>query len=281
VRVVTDSTSDIPDEVASEFEIAVVPCQVMLGQRRYRDGIDLSPEEFFGLLAKSEERLRTSGPTVNDFVDAYRRLLHEEGASKILSIHVASTLSGTLNSAWAAIQTLTEPGRVELIDSGKVSMGTGWVAVEAARVARQGATFEEVAAVARDAMQRTRVVAMIDTLENLYEGGRISVLSAALGSALQIKPLLDIRDGEVLVWGKVRTRARALDSLVARVRGWGQLERVAVLHAGAPELLSELVGRLEEILPGQEMMLAPAGSALTSHLGLGAVGVCALMAPRE
>jgi DegV family protein with EDD domain len=253
----------------------------MLGQRRYRDGIDLSPEEFYALLAKSEEPLRTSGPTVNDFVDAYRRLLDEEEAGRILSIHVAGTLSGTLNSAWAARQTLKEPGRVELMDSGRVSMGTGWLAVEAARAAQRGATFEEVAAVARDAMRRTRVVAMIDTLENIHKGGRISVFSAALGSALQIKPLLDIRDGEVLVWGKVRTRTRALGSLVARVQEWGRLERVAVVHAGTPELLSELVGRLEEVLPGQEMMLVPAGSALTSHLGLGAVGVCALMASRE
>lgn len=276
VRVVTDSTADIPGDVASRLGISVVPCQVAFGDEVYRDGIDLTPGEFYHKMAGSDKVLRTSGPIVHDFVETYHSLLEEEGAEHILSIHVAGTLSGTLNSAWAAVQTLPDPERVHLVDSGQVSMGLGWVAIHAARVAQQDATLAQVAAAAHATIPRVRVAAMVDTLENLYRGGRISIISAALGSVLEIKPLLSIGGGDVTVWGKVRTRSRALRALVSRVHEWGPLEDVAVLHIGAPTLLEELSVRVQEILAGQEMIVAPAGAALSSHLGLGTVGVCAV-----
>ncbi|HEM47379.1 MAG TPA: DegV family protein, partial [Alphaproteobacteria bacterium] len=275
---VTDSTADIPGDLASELGVSVVPCQVAFGKEAYRDGIDLTPGEFFQKMAESDQVLRTSGPIVNDFVETYQRLLAEDGVGQILSIHVAGTLSGTLNSAWAAVQTLPDPERVQLVDSGQVSMGLGWIVIHAARVAQQGAALAEVAAATRAMIPRVRVAAMVDTLDNLYRGGRISVISAALGSVLEIKPLLSIGGGDVTVWGKVRTRSRALRALVSRVQEWGALEDVAVLHIGAPVLLEELRARLTGILPGQEMIVAPAGSALSSHLGLGTVGVCAVQA---
>ncbi|MBN1660027.1 MAG: DegV family protein [Anaerolineae bacterium] len=281
VRVVTDSTADVPVDLAVQLGISVVPCQVSFGQQVYRDGVDFTPAEFFARMARADGPLRTSGPTVNDFTEIYRRLLMEEETQQVISIHVAGTLSGTLNAAWAAVQALADPERVQLVDSGLVSMGLGWVVVHAARLAQIGAGLPEVAAAVRAAILRVRVIAMIDTLENLYKGGRISLISAALGSVLEIKPLLTIGDGKVTVLGKMRTRTRALNALVSRVQQWGALEDVAVLHAGVPALLEELTGRLKGILPEQEMLLAPAGSALTSHLGLGAVGVCAVLSEQE
>lgn len=277
VRVVSDSTADIPGDLVSQLGIAVVPCQVGFGQQTYRDGIDFTPTEFFAEMARNDKPPRTSGPTVAEFAETYRRLLEEDGAEQICSIHVAGTLSGTLNAAWAASQALPDPRRVQLVDSGLVSMGLGWVAVYAARMAQTGATLAEVAAAAQATARRVRVICMIDTLDNLRKGGRISVFSAALGSVLAIKPLVSIREGKLTVWGKVRSRSRALNALVSRAREWGALEAVAVLHAGAPDTLNDLAARLREFLPGQDMILAPAGSALSSHLGLGAAGVCAVL----
>jgi DegV family protein with EDD domain len=201
-----------------------------------------------------------------------------EQGEAVVSIHVAGNLSGTLNAAWAAAQTLPEPSRVEVIDSGQVSMGMGWAVIEAAKLARRGATQGEVSQKVRAMLPRLRAAAMIDTLENLYKGGRINQVTAALGTALQIKPLINIHNGYVEVVGKVRTRSKALGRLEAIVRGWGELTEVIVLHAGAENLAEELAGLLQDLAPARHLSIQPAGSALVTHLGLGAVGVCALVA---
>ena len=277
VGVVTDSTADIPEQMALDLGIDVVPCQVFFGEKVYRDGLDLAPESFYEKLARSPELPRTSQPAVSSFVQVYRRLLEQENYETVVSIHVAGNLSGTLNSAWAAAQAMPEPRQIEILDSGQVSMGMGWAVIQAARRAQNGASGEEVAEWARSSLPRLRTVAMIDTLENLYKGGRISQFSAAIGSALQIKPLVSLQAGELSVLARVRTRSRALNALVDRVREWGGVADIAALHAGAEDLLEVLVGQLRTILPDQEMLVLPAGPALTTHLGLGAVGVCALL----
>ena len=277
VGVVTDSTADIPEQMALDLGIDVVPCQVFFGEKVYRDGLDLAPESFYEKLARSPELPRTSQPAVSSFVQVYRRLLEQENYETVVSIHVAGNLSGTLNSAWAAAQAMPEPRQIEILDSGQVSMGMGWAVIQAARRAQNGASGDEVAEWARSSLPRLRTVAMIDTLENLYKGGRISQFSAAIGSALQIKPLVSLQAGELSVLARVRTRSRALNALVDRVREWGGVADIAALHAGAEDLLEVLVGQLRTILPDQEMLVLPAGPALTTHLGLGAVGVCALL----
>jgi DegV family protein with EDD domain len=196
----------------------------------------------------------------------------------VVSIHVAGNLSGTINAAWAAAQTLADPSRVEVVDSGMVSMGMGWAVIEAARLAQTGATQAQISSAVREMLPRLRAGAMIDTLENLYKGGRISQVTATLGTVLQIKPLIIIQDGRVEVVDKVRTRSRALKRLEAMVRDWGPLAQVAVLHTGAEELAQDLASSLQDLAPDRSIWVEPAGSALTTHLGLGAVGVCALVA---
>ncbi len=280
VRIVTDSIADVPSALASELDIAIVPCQVFFGQEVYLDGVDLQPQAFYEKLGRSAELPRTSQPTVSRFVDTYRRLLEADESEAVVSIHVAGNLSGTVNAAWAAAQMLPDPSRVEVIDSGQVSMAMGWAVVEAAKLAREGATQAEVSRMVRGILPRLRAAAMIDTLDNLFKGGRINQVTATLGTVLQIKPLITIRNGHVEIVNKVRTRSRALQRLEAIVRAWGELAAVAVLHAGAEELAQNLASSLRDLVPVQQMLLKPAGAALTTHLGLGAVGVCALAADR-
>jgi DegV family protein with EDD domain len=281
VHIVTDSTSDIPAALASEYNIAIVACQVFVGDEVYQDGVDLSPQMFFEKLARSPELPRTSQPPVGRFVDTYRRLLAEEPDAGILSIHVPSNLSGTVNAAWAAAQMLPQPSQVEVIDSGQLSMGLGWAAIKAAQMAQTGATRSEVSQGVRALLPRLRAAAMIDNLENLYKGGRISQISALLGTALQIKPLLSVQQGEVSVWTKVRTRSSAMKELVARVHSWAPLAEMAVMHTAAVELAQSLVDTLHGLVPAERVVMGPAGPALTTHLGLGAVGVLALKAAEE
>jgi DegV family protein with EDD domain len=281
IGVVTDSTADIPPDLAADLGISVIPCQVTFGETTYLDGVDLSPEAFYDRLASSPELPRTSQPPVQAFIETYRRLLNQEHCQSVFSIHIAGTLSGTLNAAWAAAQALANPARIEIIDSGQVTMGLGWLVITAARAARSGATRAQVDEAIRSAVPRLRTVAMIDTLENLYRGGRIRLFTAALGTALQIKPLVTLESGEIIVWNRVRTRARAFNALVDRLEGMGPFEELAVLHSGAPDLVQALTGHLEKQWPGIEMLVMPAGAALVSHLGLGAVGACGLLAQAE
>ncbi|MGD8904962.1 MAG: DegV family protein [Anaerolineae bacterium] len=281
LRIATDSTADVPPGLASDLQIAVVPCQVFWGEEVYRDGVDLQPQEFYQMLARSADLPKTSQPPMNRFVETYRRLLNVEGAEAVISIHVAGNLSGTVNGAWAAAQTLSDPSQIEVIDSGQISLGLGWAVIEAAQMAQSGFSREDVSRAVHGMLPRLRAAAMIDTLENLYKGGRISQVTAALGTVLRVKPLIRIERGRVEVIERVRTRSRALKRLVVMVRSWGPLARVAVLHTGAEELAQELVSMIEDLAPDNEIMIEPAGAALTTHLGIGAVGVCAVAAPGE
>ena len=281
LRIATDSTADVPPGLALDLQIAVVPCQVFWGEEVYRDGVDLQPQEFYQRLARSADLPKTSQPPMNRFVETYRRLLDVEGGEAVLSIHVAGNLSGTVNGAWAAAQTLSDPSQIEVIDSGQISLGLGWAVIEAARMAQSGFSREDVSRAVHGMLPRLRAAAMIDTLENLYKGGRISQVTAALGTVLRFKPLIRIERGRVEVMERVRTRSRALKRLVVMVQSWGPLARIAVLHTGAEELAQELVSMIEDLVPDNEIMIEPAGAALTTHLGIGAVGVCAVVAPGE
>jgi len=278
VGVVTDSTADLPPDLASELGIAVVPCLIFWGQEELLDGVDLEPWAFYDRLSQSSDLPRTAQPAMSSFVEAYQQLLDQEAYEAVVSIHVAGNLSGTVSAAWAAAQSLPDPSRIDVIDSGQVSMGMGWAVIRAARMARAGATREELGNAVRELLPRLRGAALIDSLENLYKGGRISQITAALGTVLQIKPLITIQGGQVQVVDRVRTRSRALQRLEALVRTWGPLAEVSVLHTGAQELAEDLGGRLADLAANGDLMIGPAGSALTAHLGLGAVGVCGLLA---
>ncbi len=278
VRIVTDSTGDIPTELAEALEIEIVPCLVHVGDTVYRDGVDLTPSAFYRLLMDRPGLLRTSQPTVADFIHTYQRLLNVDPCTSILSIHVASGFSGTINAAWTAAQEMPDSSRVEVIDSGSVSMGMGWTVIQAARLAQAGASREEIVWAIQDFKARRRTAAMVDRLDNLVQGGRLHPIVGTLGTALRIKPLISLDDGEARIWGRVRTCSRALEKLVAQVRAWGPLAELALLYAGDEETIHDLARELGNRVAADRLVIAPAGSALVAHLGLGAVGACAVIA---
>ncbi len=274
VKVVTDSASDIPVTIARDLGITVVPDNVHFGQRTYRDGVDLTREEFFIELAKSPVLPTTSQPAVGVFEEVYRQLGRE--ARQIVSIHLPAKLSAVLNSAHLAAQSLPDL-EIVLIDSTQVSMGMGWLVIIAARAARQGKNLAEILALVKDTIPRLRLIAMLDTLEYVQKGGRIGKGAALVGTLLSMKPIVQLLDSELLPVENVRTRRRALQRLAEIVTEMAPLEEAAVVHANAPALAHELAEMLAPVHPFDRILIGQVGAILGTHTGPGAVGVACVM----
>ncbi len=274
VKVVTDSASDIPPAVARDLDITVVPCNVHFGERTYRDGIDLTSEEFFVKLVSSPVMPTTSQPSVGVFQETYRRLAKE--TNQIISINLPAKLSATLNSARLAAQSLPEV-EIAIVDSTQVCMAQGWLVIIAARAARQGMGLADIVALVEDTIPRLRLIAFLDTLEYLQKGGRIGKASALLGTLLKVKPLIQVLNGEALPMGNVRTKQKALQRLVEIVGDLGPLEEVAVMHANAPATAQQLVEMLAPIYPPDRILIGQVGAILGTHAGPGAVGVACVV----
>jgi DegV family protein with EDD domain len=274
VAVVTDSTAYLPDELASELRIDVVPLYVVLAGRSGREGQDIGPAEVARALAVRGQRVSTSRPTTGDFVAAYRRAL-ESGADRVVSVHLSAELSGTWDAARLAAAQVGEH-IVTVMDSRSTAMGMGFAVLAAARAATVGAEAAVVTAAARDTAAATRTLFVVDTLEHLRRGGRIGAAAAVLGSALAVKPVLHMLDGHVVPLEKVRTAARALNRLVqlaADAAGEGPVS-VAVHHLAAPERAERLAAEVRDRLPGlQELYVSELGAAIGAHVGPGAVGI--------
>ena len=273
-HIVTDSTADIPGEVARRLDIAVVACQIHFGDQTYREGIDISRQEFFRRLRKLDQ-FTTSQPAVGVFAETYRRLLAD--GRPIVSIHLASRLSGVFNSAWLAANQV-DPERITVIDGQQVSMCTGWLAIGAAEAARAGACVGEIIRQVTERVQRLCLFALIDDLQYLYRGGRVSWASSLLGNLFAIKPIIQVREGRADLIEKVRSLARGLDRVASLAAESGPLERVAVLHADAPDCAAELAERMSRIFPREQLLITEAGTVVSGHAGPGAVGVACLMA---
>ena len=271
VRVVTDSTADLPPDVAQALGITVVPVLVRFGDEVFRDGVDLSSEEFFERLSHSTELPKTSQPPVGSFQEVYERLAWE--ADAIVSVHVSSKLSGTVSAAAMAAQMLGERCRVEVVDSLSVSMGLGFGAMAAAQVAQAGGTAEAAAAAARGVAQRHTFVTMLESLEYLRKGGRIGRATAFLGSMLHVRPLLTLVEGEAHPLGRERTRAKALDRMFEHCVSRDGISRVAVMHTTCPEDAVALADRARERLPHAELHVTRVGPALGVYGGPGTMGM--------
>ncbi len=276
VRLVTDSTADLPPDVVEELRITVVPLLVVFGDKVYRDGVDLSVEEFFQRLTTGRVHPTTSQPSVGTFAETYRRLAEE--TAEIVSIHISAGISGTLQSAQQAADSLAGSPRVEVVDSQSTSMGLGYQVVAAARAAQAGAGLKEVAGVARSVGRRHLLLALLETLEYLRRGGRIGRAQAFLGSVLNLKPLLTLRGGEVHPVTRVRTRARALDEMFRRSMSHGDIDQVAVIHATTPEDAEMLARRARERLPDVPIHVGRLGPALGVHGGPGIIGMVVVKA---
>ena len=279
IRIVTDSTSDIGVSTARSLGITVVPQNVHFSTRAYEDNVTITPEQFYSMLATEQELPKTSQASPGRFKDVYDELGRE--ADGIVSIHISSKLSGTVNSArqGAAMTSATCP--LKVIDSAQGSMGLGLVAIAATVAANRGAGHEEVVAAARDAAARSQCFTLLETLEYLHRGGRIGKAQALLGSILKVKPMTIIRDGEVHPLGKARTFPKALDRMKETARGFAPLQSLAIMHSTTPDIAGEVADDLRDLLPeDEEPYIAQFGPALGVYTGPGAIGIALLQSPR-
>lgn len=272
IQVITDSGADIPKQLASDLGIIVVPLRVAFGNESYEDGIDLSEDQFYTRLTHEEILPTTSQPSVGRFAEVYSNVI--DSKNQILSIHLSSKLSGTLNSATQAV-TEGVPGKnINLIDSQQASMGLGFSVIFAAEAARDGASLGEAAAVARAVLDRTSVFILLDTLKYLEKGGRIGRANALVGSVLQIKPILTLEKGEIATKAKVRTFKKGIQRLRQLTEECEPIERLAVLYTTGKTEANNLASFLMDKKVGRSKPLVTRVSpAVGTHAGPGLLGV--------
>ena len=270
VRVVTDSACDLPDDLIERDGIEVVPLTIRFGKEELVDRKELSTDEFWRRLADSDVLPETSAPSAGAFEAAFRRMI-ADGATGIICINLSSKLSATMQSAQVAAQAVEADCPVVVVDSLMVSMGLGSLCLTAARRAADGDSLDSIVANVTDRRNRSKLYGALDTLEFLKKGGRVGNARALLGSMLAIKPVLEVRDGEVEEAGKVRTRSKALRLLVDRVKQ-GPFENLAVLHGNAPDL-DELLDLLEPLTPRDEIVIGQIGPVIGTHAGPRVIGV--------
>ena len=275
VRIVTDSTSDLPAEAAERFGITVVAQNVHVGTETYKDNVTITPDDFYSMLASSNELPKTSQASPGDFKEVYDSL--GKDADGIVSIHVSSELSGTYNSAVQGAAQTTAECPVEIVDTRQVSMGLGIVVTAAADAAQRGASHEEVVSAANDAAGRVQCFCLFETLEFLEKGGRIGKAQAMIGSVLKIKPMIIIRDGEVQQLGKGRTFAKALGKMKQTAHDFAPVEALSVMYSTTPEAAGRVADDLGELLPeGTDPTVTRFGPALGVYTGPGAIGIALL-----
>lgn len=273
VGVVTDSTADLPPALAAELGIVVIPAQVQFGREVFRDGVDLSNEEFYRRLQSDHVLPKTSPASIGTFNEVYRNLCEKVDA--IISIHVAGKLSVTYDSARTASTGLSCP--IAIVDSQTASMACGLLAILAARAARSGATLKETEAIVRQAIPSTITFGVFGTLEYLARGGRIGRAQAFLGGALKIHPILAIRAGAVLPIERVRTRGRAVERLCQIIESLGTPREMAVMQTTEPQEAENLAQRLSTIFAKDRIYRASIGPAIGTQVGPRAVGVALVM----
>lgn len=273
-RIITDSAADLPATLAAELHITVVPAIVRFGMDSFEDRVDLSAAQFYQRLAASDTLPQTSAPAPGRFTVEYERLIDD--GHDVAVVTVIGGMSGIYNAARVAAQDY--PDRVRVVDSTNLSLAEGWIAVAAARAARDGANLAEVAALAEGLAPRVHLWAVLDTLEYAYRGGRLNAAQAWVGGLLQIKPILDIYDSTVVLGERVRTLHKAVTRLLQIVAEAGPPQEIGVIHAAAPELGAEVQRRLQASYPERDIVLVETGPAVGVHAGPGAVGVASLLA---
>lgn len=283
--VLTDSTACLPPELAEEAGVALIPLHVQVGRRSLAEGVDISTAEVVELLRAGKEKVGTSRPAPGEFVERFREVAHATGADSIVAVLISSAISGTVEAAQLAAQAVRSEVAVEVVDSQILGMGMGYAAAAAADAAYAGGSPEQVASVARARCGATSTYFYVDTLEHLRRGGRVGTAQAILGSALAIKPLLMLSDGEVQLAERVRTRAKALARLEEKcleaiaAAPEDVVVDVAVHHLGWLEQAEAMRDRLRETVPqAGRLDLVELGAVAGVHTGPGTLAVT--VAPR-
>jgi DegV family protein with EDD domain len=274
VKIVTDSVSDIPSEIAAELDITVVPLNIVVDTIAYRDGVDITTDEFYTKLESSRITPTTSTPAPQVFSQVYDELA--EKTDEILAITIGRKLSATGDSAQRGIEIMKKQCRVEVVISEMAMMAEGLLAIAAAKAAKKGVNLKELAELTRRNMNRAEIRIAFDTLEYLERGGRIGKAQALMGSMLGINPILGIKDGEVFPFARERSRAKALDYLYNFVAGYSKIEEMAVEDATTPDEKEAFVNRLGAIHPSEKIYRTKVSPVIGTNVGPRVISVAVL-----
>ena len=271
VRIVTDSACDLSDAELVEWGIGMVPLSIRFGDEEFVDRTELSTDEFYRRLGESEHLPETSAPAPGAFAAMFNQMA-SEGATAVVCINLSEALSATIQSARTAATSDDVEIDVRVVNSKSVTGGLGSIVLACAKAGRDGASVDDVVALAEDMSGRTRVYATLDTLENLKKGGRIGGAQAAFGAMLSIKPLLDLSTGEVVAAGKQRTRKRSLAWVKEQLATAGEVENLAILHANATDY-DEFMATLSDIPSVATARTNIIGAVIGTHGGPGIIGI--------
>jgi DegV family protein with EDD domain len=274
VKIITDSLSDITDDIIGDLDITIVPLTVLFGRETYIDRVTITTDEFYHRLTTQSILPSTTQPTPQAFADVYNRLAEE--TDEILVITLSSKLSGTYQSALGAIEMMDKKCRVEVIDSETVAMGLGLVVLAAATAARDGMKLDELVNFVHQALTRTHFIVYFDTLKYLAKGGRIGKAQGMLGSMLSIKPILTIKEGEISPVTRVRSQVAGIEYLFNFVTSFHRIDALAVEHSTQPEAADRLVDRLSVSLPGKPIIRSIVSPVLGVHAGPNAIAATVL-----
>lgn len=273
IKIVTDSTADLPQDYVKENDITVVPLYVNFPTATYRDGVDIQPHEFYPMLIQSKDKLpKTSTPTVDDFKNAYNDILAK--SQQVLSIHISSGLSSTGSMAESAAKMLD--GAIQVFDSKSISMGIGLLVVEAVEMIKANLSLEKIVERLEEIRQRTEICFSVDTLEYLEKGGRIGKVSALLGSILSIKPVIKVENGIYVPIDKVRNQTQAMKSMVdymIKTLGDNKPRYIAVAHGAAEEAALQLKEMVERVFGMNITYIKEVGPVIGVHTGPGTLGL--------
>jgi DegV family protein with EDD domain len=276
IKIVTDSTSDLPTSIAQEYGITVIPVYINVAGHSYLDEVELTRTEFYDNLPDYKTPPTTSAPGIGSFIETYEHLA-TEGANEIISIHVAGTLSNILNVSKLASQAM-EAVKVAVVDSGSTSLGLGFQALIAAKAVIAGKSAGEIINLVEKKVSGSYLFAALDTLEYLRRSGRASMVQASLGSLLNIKPVIALNKGK-LTLETIRTRTRSIERIISLVNDLGQLDYLAVAHTHARERAEELIQRIGHLFPiGEKPLVIEATPALGTHVGPGTLGLMCIRA---
>jgi len=274
VAIVTDSTAYLPKDLVATYNITVVPLVVIWGTETLLDNVDIGPKEFYERLSKAKIMPSTSQPTVKSYADVYEKL-HAEGY-EILNLVISGPLSGTMDSATQA-KAMVPDAVVEVVDSRLTSVPLAYMALAAARAAKRGASLAECKHIAEEIRDHSQVFFAVDTLEFLHRGGRIGGASRFLGTALNLKPILYLKDGKIEALERVRTlkkaHARLIELIGDKVYGQTPINMMGVVGANAEKSAKHLLDKIEIRFSPREIMVANLSPVIGTHTGPGTVGV--------
>ena len=267
VRIVADSTCDLPPELARELDITVVPVYVSLRGRSYRDGVDISLDEIYRKMIEGGTPVTTSQPSPADFAEVYKRLMKE--ADHIVSINLTGRLSGVYNSALQGRDMAGGKGHIEVIDSASISMGTGLIAVAAARKAKEGASLPGILEEVRQSIDRIHIWGLFDTLKYVLRSGRLGKATSLIGGLISVKPIITMKHGEIYPSAIARNRLKGIDRLIEYFKSFINAEEVGIVHSTTPDEAQSLRSRLSAVLDSRRIHISRLGPALGVHGGPG------------